>query len=206
MNFTWGKSKESCLETQLSRVSFNNFGNYDRRYQGNQHNNNRNDFGDYNKRYENRNNRGCKNYPPKKSVVFVKKCDACRSIGEPFIGHDVRTCPKILPSDRESLIKSFNLDVQEEEDTYDTNISSSTNDLLENINVDRVKSPKFNVKINNTMITMVLDTGTTRSMVSLEPVELLNLHVYPSSHSAMFSGRRQSTSCDWRSTHVDSNG
>ena len=67
------ESKESCLETQLSRVSFKNFGNYDRRYQGNQHSSNRNDFGDYNKRYENRNNRGRKNYPPKKSGVFVKK-------------------------------------------------------------------------------------------------------------------------------------
>ena len=78
----------------------------------------------------------------------------------------------------------------------------SFTNLIENVNVDRVnivETPKFNVKVNNTMITMVLDTGATGSMVSLELVELLNLHVYPSSHSAMLAdGDSQ--------LHVDSNG
>ena len=54
---------------------------------------------------------------------------------------------------------------------------------IEGVNI--IESPKFNVKINKTMITMVLDTGATGSMISLDMCELANLRVYPSNHSAI---------------------
>ena len=60
--------------------------------------------------------------------------------------------------------------------------------IIVSIDVERVnivESPKFNVKMNKVMVTMVLDTGATGSMISLELCELANLPVYPSNHSAI---------------------
>ena len=54
--------------------------------------------------------------------------------------------------------------------------------------VDRfniVSSPQFNVKINNTTITMVLDTGATGSMISIDLCKMIGLKVYPTPHSAI---------------------
>ena len=53
--------------------------------------------------------------------------------------------------------------------------------------IDIVESPQFNVKINSTMRTMVLDTVATGSMISLELCELSNLRVYPFTHSAILA-------------------
>ena len=38
-------------------------------------------------------------YPPVKPFP-VKKCDACYSVREPFIGHTIHICPNIAPQDR----------------------------------------------------------------------------------------------------------
>ena len=53
---------------------------------------------------------------------IIKKCEACQTAGEPLIGHDLSNCPNVRPSDRTNLIKSFNLEIdpeEEDEDEYD---------------------------------------------------------------------------------------
>ena len=93
----------------------------------------------------------------KKTFVPVKKCRACREVGEPFIGHEIRNCPNVMPSDRENLMQSFNLEVDEEEkenfqeDVDSANISVHGDQLQKSVDVDRVnigESPKFNVKLS----------------------------------------------------------
>ena len=149
---------------------------------------------------------GYRDNPPKRGYTVTKpygglfkKCEACKTVGEPFIGHEVRDCPNIRIGDRANLLKSFNLDIDGESDNSpeDNEIESKYTDIVlnessetETINVERVnivESPQFNVKINSTMITMVLDTGATGSMISLELCELANLKVYPSTHSAILA-------------------
>ena len=91
----------------------------------------------------------------------------------------IYSCPNIAPGDRSNMLKSFSLEV-------DPDVASDAvndNDTFENAqvdfsytdrppaNVDRVNivaSPQFNVNINTTTITMVLDTGATGSMISFE--------------------------------------
>ena len=43
-----------------------------------------------------------------------KTCRACRSVKEPFIGHDIYNCPNIAEADRANLLKSFSLGVDDE--------------------------------------------------------------------------------------------
>ena len=191
------ESKESTsLDAHFSRISTKStrFDDYsDRSYSARQYNK-RNDYREHNKRNDYLSNLSTKKTQHvKKLFPSVKKCEACHSGGETFIGHEVRNCPKILPSDRESLMKTFSLEVNDDEDDV-TNVYESANIVVrgsgyrEAVDVERVnivESPKFNVKINKTIVTMVLDTGATGSMISLEMCELANLHVYPSSHSAI---------------------
>ena len=111
----------------------------------------------------------------------------------------MRDCPNIRIGDRANLLKSLNLDIDGESDNSpeDNEIESKYTDVVlnetsetETINVERVnivESPQFNVKINSTMITMVLDTGATGSMISLELCQLANLKVYSSTHSAILA-------------------
>ena len=56
---------------------------------------------------------------------YIKRCEACKSLGEPFIGHNVRNCQNILPSDRESILKTFNLEVDEHRDAINEYESES---------------------------------------------------------------------------------
>ena len=53
--------------------------------------------------------------------------------------------------------------------------------------MDIVESPKFNAKTNNTAVTMVLDTGATGSMISLDLCRMSKLDILPSSHSAVLA-------------------
>ena len=46
-------------------------------------------------------------------------------------------------------------------------------------------SPQFNVKINTTMVTMIMDTGATASMINVALCQVIGLQVYPSPHSAI---------------------
>ena len=139
------------------------------------------------------------NYPPKKHFTqhtkknTIQKCEACRSVGEPFIGHTTYTCPNIAPNDRSNTLKSLSLEVDEEsfhpeyfENSVEEDISQVT--METDVKVDRVNirpSPRFNVKIRNTCVTMLLDTGATGSMISLDFCKMIGLQVYPSVHSAI---------------------
>ena len=125
----------------------------------------------------------------------VKKCQACKSVGEPFIGHSLYNCPNVLEKDRAGLIKSFSLEIEDAfpEDNDHVYEEVENDDCVQPIpinetdvrRVDIIESPKFNVKLRNTFVTMVLDTGATGSMISYELCKLANLEVLPSSHSAV---------------------
>ena len=169
------ESKSNEIDAQFSRLSTRN----DRFSKSSKN------FNHSSRKYGHRDN------PPKRGYTVTKpygglfkKCEACKTVGEPFIRHEVRDCPNIRIGDRANLLKSFNLDIDGESDNSpeDNEIESKYTDVVlnetsetETINVERVnivESPQFNVKINSTMITMVLDTGATGSMISLELCEL----------------------------------
>ena len=158
-----GKSND--LDAQFTRLSTTN-----RRFDHNTRDYRTSDrqYNDYNKKNDYV-RRGSNNRKP---FIPVKKCQACQSVGEPFIGHDIRNCPNIVPSDRFNLMKSFNLEVDPDDaDTQDVDVERYNTDDVGNVEIDRVStvaSPQFNIKINKTMITMILNTGATGSMISLK--------------------------------------
>ena len=43
--------------------------------------------------------------------IKVKKCDACKAVGEPFIGHTIQNCKNISLRDRQSMLQAFNLNI-----------------------------------------------------------------------------------------------
>ena len=95
-----------------------------------------------------------------KRFPVVRRCEACRSVGEPFIGHNIYSCPNIAPGDRSNMLKSFSLEVDpvvasdavNDNDTFENaQVDFSHTDRPVPASVDRVNivaSPQFNVKIN----------------------------------------------------------
>ena len=117
-------------------------------------------------------------------------------VGEPFIGHELRNCPNVRQSNRANVIKSFQLEIKSDElpgDNFRDAHSSVEDEYEEDVSVvevDRVNivsSPRINIRLNKTAVTMVLDTRATGSMIGLNICELANLKVYPSSHSAILA-------------------
>ena len=125
-------------------------------------------------------------------------CDACHSVGEPFIGHTVQYCPNISPKDRAEVVRSFatNMDTPEEDEGINpecTDFSNMDNrtaileDSAHQVTTSRINiepSPQFNVKIGKTIVTMVMDTGATGSMISMDLCKVIGLQIFPSAHSA----------------------
>ena len=135
---------------------------------------------------------------PVKSSTVIKKCHACYSVKEPFIGHTVHNCPNIAPKDRAGMLKTFSLEIDDDADengvqyTCDNNeavyaeedaTSYNVNLVTSRINIE--PSPQFNVKMKNTMVTMLMDTGATGSMITIALCEASGIKVYPSPHSAV---------------------
>ena len=117
-------------------------------------------------------------------------------VGEAFIGHELRNCPNVRQSDRANVIKSFQLEIKSDELPGDNfrDAHSSVEDEYEEgvsvVEVDRVNivsSPRINIRLNKTAVTMVLDAGATGSMIGLNICELANLKVYPSSNGAILA-------------------
>ena len=118
-----------------------------------------------------------------------------------FHWSDAYNCPNVPASERAELIKTFALEVEdnscEGDDTDDepaVDVIYAQVDRNEEINnpahvqkVDIVESPQFNVKMNKIVVSMVLDTGATGSMISLDLCKAANLEVYRSSHSALLA-------------------
>ena len=141
-------------------------------------------------------------HQPRQNTSF-KKCEACRAVGEPFIGHSIYNCSNITAKDRPSMLKTFALQVDEvEEDFLEDELSVSEIKQVQfteptdnpakfenpDIEVSRVnieESPKINVNILNSTVTMVIDTGATGSMIRLDLFNSIGLRIYPSPHSAM---------------------
>ena len=96
-------------------------------------------------------------------------------------------------------MKSFSLEVDDEcydeQDSADEKeqhnaIVKVTKDGFSSVHVQRVgivESPHFNIRIKKTMLTMVLDTGATGSMISLDLCKLANLDVYPTTQRAILA-------------------
>ena len=59
----------------------------------------------------------------RKQPQSIKKCDACRPVGEPFIGHSTYNSRNIASNGRASMIKSFALEVD----------SDNTQEMFEDI-------------------------------------------------------------------------
>ena len=127
-----------------------------------------------------------------------KSCDVCRSLDIPFVGHDLYTCPNIVPGNRSSLLKSFALNVEEDDENEDysvvhehvhdnATISMEEKDqtTLEIQRVGIAESPEFNVKLNKVTVSAVLDTGATGSMIQLNICEMAGIKVYPTCHKAV---------------------
>ena len=143
------------------------------------------------------------NFPPNRRAR-LKTCDICKSLNLPFVGHDIHLCPNVSPDDRATVMKSFSVELGEEEDfedfgdysteneveeEYYREASFAQNDAHEVVNIQRVsvmRSPAFNCKINNNKLDApaVLDSGATGSMIELNIVEQANIRVYPTSHLA----------------------
>ena len=136
------------------------------------------------------------NFPQNRKVRF-KACDICKSLNLPFVGHDTHLCPNVSPDDRASVMKSFSVDLGEEEnfDDFPTEYeveeeyfddapsAQNQNDAHEVVNIQRVsvmRSPAFNCKVNNNKLDApaVLDSGATGSMMELDIVEQANIRVY----------------------------
>ena len=189
------KSEDTSVDLSFTRFSNNRFNNSSgNSYGGYKRSSNeyRNSSSKYN---GNRNNfyKGAPNRPKPKT------CSACRSVKEPFIGHDIYNSPNIAAADRADLLKSFSLEVDDE--CYDEQDSADekeqhnanvkvTEDGFSSVHVQRVgivESPHFNLRIKKTMLTMVLDTGATGSMISLDLCKLTNLDVYPTTQRAILA-------------------
>ena len=102
------ENKSSEIDSQFARLPtkktrFNDTRKY-RPSSGRQYN-------DQNRRYDNWQN--CSQN--RKPYVHVKKCEACKMVGEPFIGHELRNCPNVRQSDRANVIKCFQLEVKLDE-------------------------------------------------------------------------------------------
>ena len=113
---------------------------------------------------------------------------------EPFIGHDIYNCPNIATTDRTNLLKSFALDMNEDPDDVESdddqdqvNISMDENISAHVPRVGIVESPYFNVKPEKTTVTVVLDTGATGSMISLDLCKLAHLDVYPTTQRVVLA-------------------
>ena len=108
---------------------------------------------------------------------------------------------RISAKDRTNMLKSFSLDVKEGEgelvDDFENDCNMNEKVYVpyvkvngqNNINLDtnRVfisESPKINVKIMKTVVTMVVDTGATGS-ITLDLCNEIGLQIYPSPHSAI---------------------
>ena len=104
-------------------------------------------------------------------------------------------CPNVRSTDRKNLIKNFNLQIGADNNDNDDFIEEqydeeSVADDVAVVDIDRVNivsSPQFNIRINKTPITMILDTGATGSMISLRLCELARLQIHPSRHSAILA-------------------
>ena len=141
------------------------------------------------------------NFVPNRKARF-KMCEVCKSLSLPFVGHDIQSCPNISPADRSGVLKSFAVELDDDDDfdydhfeSEDGGSERGNHDeehfqehFHETIEIQRVsvmRSPAFNVKINYKYdVSATIDTGATGSMIQLSIVLMANLTVYPTKHSA----------------------
>ena len=99
------KSEDTSVDLSFTRFSNNQFNNSSgNSYGGYKRSSNeyRNSSSKYNGNWNNF-------YKGAPSRPKPKTCSACRSVKEPFIGHDIYNCPNIAAADRADLLKSFSL-------------------------------------------------------------------------------------------------
>ena len=140
----------------------------------------------------------------------VKKCDACKAVDEPFIGHTIQNCRNIHPKDRQNILQTFALNVTEvteeededemlddefEEDEQEVSfVEIDKSQALKNSSQDQneictsrvsiKQSPRINVKIKNTYASALVDTGATGDMIRMDFCLEIGLPIQPTPHSA----------------------
>ena len=70
------------------------------------------------------------NFPQNRKARF-KTCDICKSLNLPFVGHDIHLCPNVSPDDRGTVMKSFSVELREEENFEDFGDYSTESELQE---------------------------------------------------------------------------
>ena len=153
-------SDDSSVDLSYTRFSGNNrqFNNPRNSYTKNNHESRYSSYKYYenrnsdkfpvakNKYYENRNsdkfpvtknkyheNRNSDKFPDTSFRTKPKTCAACRSVKEPFIGHDIYSCSNIAPADRPTLLKSFALNVDEVSAEDDNQVNKEYDNLQEDV-------------------------------------------------------------------------
>ena len=145
--------------------------------------------------------------------VMVKKCDACKAVGEPFIGHTIQSCKNISPRDRQSMLQAFALDITEDtenledEEIEEYEFAEADEQEVSIVQVDELpppptepslpqgneicasrvsikQSPRINVKINSVYTSVLVDTGATGDMMRMDFCLEVGLRIEPTPHSA----------------------
>ncbi len=131
-------------------------------------------------------------------ISKFKTCEVCRSLNLPFVGHNIYSCPNVSPSDRAAVLKSCAIEVEGTDDYDEYHVEQAVevnvvdrppqeNEAHVNLDIFGVcvmRSPAFSVKINHVSVSAVIDSGATGSMIQLNIVEMANLTIYPSKHTA----------------------
>ena len=135
----------------------------------------------------------------------LKTCEACKMLNLPFVGHSIHSCRNISPDDRAEVLKACAIELEsndndEEEEQCEDGSDEDNEDQYEEIictpnemrnteviqtqRVCVMRSPAFCVKICHVDASAVMDTGSTGNMIQLDIVEMANIRVYPTSHTA----------------------
>ena len=142
-------------------------------------------------------------FGPVVSKSAIKKCQACKSLGEPFIGHDVYNCQNILSRDRNNVLKICALDVVDNTEDLDSDEFENQEEIPqdeleddhderplpkeEDISANRVSikpSPRISVKIINSIVSVLIDTGAEGNMIRYDLCLKIGLKIYQTPHSA----------------------
>ena len=174
-----------------------------------------------------RSSRGAFNQPwhsrrPTPSDVRKSKpqCRVCQAEKRPFIGHDIASCHFISESERRTLIRSYQVDVdyddqhyndddqleyaqEKKEDfhnteclhpvtsTYDTNI----------LRVATSPSPTLTVFYEHHPIVITCDSGATSSLIRLSCAQTLGIPIKPTRHCANQADGKNFDGSLWGSQH-----
>ena len=88
------------------------------------------------------------------SIENIKTCPACRSVGEPFIGHDAYSCPNIPSKDRNDVLNVFSLNVVDNTEEFDSDELVDLEDVSQDqVTIDERRTPTKHTATRRVSIT-----------------------------------------------------